>query len=32
VKVSGWGDIDDARREIRESVERYSRAPEKPNF
>jgi len=32
VKISGWGGIDDARREIRESVERYSRAPEKPHF
>ena len=32
VKISGWGGIDDARRDIREAVERYHRAPEKPNF
>ena len=32
VKISGWGDIDDARQEIRDSVERYHSAPEKPNF
>jgi len=32
VKISGWGGIDEARREIREAVDRYSEAPEKPNF
>ena len=32
VKVSGWGDAAAAREEIRESVERYQRAPEKPKF
>jgi inorganic pyrophosphatase len=32
VKVSGWGDAAAARGEIRESVERYRQAPEKPKF
>jgi inorganic pyrophosphatase len=32
VKVSGWGDVAAAREEIRESVERYQNAPEKPKF
>lgn len=32
VKIGGWGSADDARAEIRESVERYSSAPDKPHF
>jgi len=32
VKVEGWGGAEEAKREIRESVERYQAAPEKPNF
>ncbi|MDE2498256.1 MAG: inorganic diphosphatase, partial [Xanthomonadaceae bacterium] len=32
VKVSGWGDAAAACEEIRESVERYQHAPEKPKF
>jgi inorganic pyrophosphatase len=32
VKISGWGDAAAAREEIRASVERYQRAPEKPKF
>ncbi len=32
VKISGWSDAQAARAEIRESVERYRNAPEKPHF
>jgi inorganic pyrophosphatase len=32
VKIVGWGDAAAARAEIRESVERYRQAPEKPKF
>src|SRR6185437_7102534 len=32
VRVSGWGDVAAAREEIRESVQRYQNAPEKPKF
>ncbi len=32
VRVDGWGDIDDAKQEIMESVKMYKDAPEKPNF
>ncbi len=32
VRVEGWKGIDEARREIMESVEMYKNAPEKPNF
>jgi len=32
VKIVGWGDAAAARAEIRESVERYQQAPEKPKF
>ncbi|MGH8164619.1 MAG: inorganic diphosphatase, partial [Rhodanobacteraceae bacterium] len=31
-KISGWGDAQAARAEIRESVERYKAAPDKPHF
>ena len=30
VKIHGWGDASDAKREILESVERYNALPEKP--
>jgi inorganic pyrophosphatase len=32
VKVQGWGDVEDAKREITHGVERYSAAKEKPAF
>ena len=32
VRVEGWGDIDEAKHEIMESVQMYKDAPEKPNF
>ncbi len=32
VRVEGWGDIDEARAEIMDSIERYRQAPEKPHF
>jgi inorganic pyrophosphatase len=32
VKVHGWGDIEDAKREIMTGVDRYSAAKEKPAF
>ncbi len=32
VKVSGWGNAQAAREEIRASVERYRNAPDKPKF
>ncbi|MGH8124727.1 MAG: inorganic diphosphatase [Rhodanobacteraceae bacterium] len=32
VKVSGWGDAEAAREEIRTSLERYRQAPERPRF
>ena len=32
VKVEGWGDVDEARAEITDSVQRYEAEPEKPHF
>lgn len=32
VKLDGWGNIDDAKKEILASIQRYVDAPEKPNF
>jgi inorganic pyrophosphatase len=32
VKVDGWAGIDEARREILASVQRYNAMPDKPNF
>ncbi|RTZ61709.1 MAG: inorganic diphosphatase [Gammaproteobacteria bacterium] len=32
VKLDGWGTVDDAKREILDSIERYQNAPEKPAF
>jgi inorganic pyrophosphatase len=32
VKVQGWGDIEDAKREIMTGVDRYQQAEEKPNY
>jgi len=32
VKVEGWGDTEDAYKEILESIERFNNAPEKPAF
>jgi len=32
VKIEGWGNIDDAKAEIMDSIQRYNDAPEKPNF
>jgi inorganic pyrophosphatase len=32
VKVQGWGDIEDAKREIMQGVDRYAAAKEKPAF
>jgi inorganic pyrophosphatase len=32
VKVQGWGDIEDAKREIMAGVDRYQHAEEKPNY
>ena len=32
VRVEGWGDVEEAKQEILNSVEMYKNAPEKPNF
>jgi inorganic pyrophosphatase len=32
VRVEGWGDVEDAKKEIMASVEMYQQAPEKPHF
>ena len=32
VKLDGWGNADEAKRIIRESVQRFEDAPDKPNF
>ncbi|MBT4074947.1 MAG: inorganic pyrophosphatase, partial [Gammaproteobacteria bacterium] len=32
VRVDDWLDVDDAKKEIMESVERFDNAKEKPNF
>lgn len=32
VRVEGWGDVDDARTEIMNSVKMFKEAPEKPHF
>lgn len=32
VRVEGWGNVDDAKKEIMASVDMYNQAPEKPNF
>ncbi|MCP5141205.1 MAG: inorganic diphosphatase [Gammaproteobacteria bacterium] len=32
VKVDGWGGIEDAKKEITDSIKRYQKAPEKPAF
>ena len=32
VKVEGWGDIEDAKREIMQGVDRYAEAKDKPAF
>jgi inorganic pyrophosphatase len=32
VRVEGWGDIDEAKKEIIDSIAMYNDAPEKPNF
>jgi len=32
VRVDGWGDVDEAKKEIEESLKRFQDAPEKPNF
>ena len=32
VKVEGWEDIEAARREVVEAVERFNNHPDKPNF
>jgi len=32
VRVEGWGDVEEAKKEILASVEMYKKAPEKPNF
>jgi inorganic pyrophosphatase len=32
VRVDGWADVDEARKEIMHSIEMYNVAPEKPNF
>lgn len=32
VRVGGWGDIDEAKQEIMDSVQMFLDAPEKPNF
>lgn len=32
VKVDGWEDIDSARREILDAIERFESAPDRPNF
>ncbi|OQX46585.1 MAG: inorganic pyrophosphatase, partial [Candidatus Sedimenticola endophacoides] len=32
VRVDGWGGVDEAKKEIMDSVQRFQDAPEKPNF
>lgn len=32
VRVEGWGDVEDAKKEIMASMDMYRQAPEKPNF
>ena len=32
VRIDGWEDADEARTEILDSIARFERAPEKPNF
>lgn len=32
VRVGGWGDVDEAKKEIMDSVAMFDEAPEKPNF
>jgi inorganic pyrophosphatase len=32
VRVQGWGDVEDAKKEIMNSVQMYQDAPEKPHF
>ena len=32
VKIDGWGDVDDAKTEINEAIQRFNDAPEKPCF
>ena len=32
VRVDGWGDADDARKELIDSVKLYEDTPDKPNF
>jgi len=32
VRVDGWGDAAEAKKELEESVRLYLEAPEKPNF
>jgi inorganic pyrophosphatase len=32
VKVQGWGDIEDAKREVMQGVDRFNGAKEKPAF
>jgi inorganic pyrophosphatase len=32
VKIKGWGGVEDARKEIMDSIERYQNADEKPAF
>ncbi|MCW8919559.1 MAG: inorganic diphosphatase [Gammaproteobacteria bacterium] len=32
VRVGGWADLDEAKKEIMDSVQMYKDAPEKPNF
>ncbi len=32
VKIEGWGDIEEARQEINDSIKRFADAPDKPHF
>ncbi len=32
VRVDGWGDVDEAKQEIMDSIAMYDNAPQKPNF
>jgi len=32
VRVEGWSGIDEAKKEILDSIQMYKDAPEKPNF
>ncbi|MCW8946673.1 MAG: inorganic pyrophosphatase, partial [Sedimenticola sp.] len=32
VRVQGWGGVDEAKKEIQDSIAMYNDAPEKPNF